>query len=185
MTFRRCPGRLLNILSTFNLSHVSTGFGVCQLTNYMDRFFLKNGDDFPVCTTQSLQAFVEKNENKLVIFLFRINLTFRDILTLLTGQLIRYRSSHPEMFLVKCVLKICSKFTGEHPCRSVISIKLQIKFIEITLRYGCSPVILMHIFRTPFTKSTSGGLLLQKIRKIRIPVKIYMADSIFVKITTP
>ena len=32
------------------------------------------------------------------------------------------RSSHPEVFLVKDVLKICSKFTGEHPCQSVISI---------------------------------------------------------------
>ena len=28
------------------------------------------------------------------------------------------------------VLKIYSKFTGEHPCRSVISIKLQSNFIE-------------------------------------------------------
>ena len=27
------------------------------------------------------------------------------------------RSSHPEMFLGNGVLKICSKFTGEHPCR--------------------------------------------------------------------
>ena len=34
-------------------------------------------------------------------------------------------SSRPEVFLVKSVLKICSKYTGEHPCRSVISIKLQ------------------------------------------------------------
>ena len=37
---------------------------------------------------------------------------------------LKYRSSHPEVFLEKGVLKICSKFTGEHPCRSVISIKL-------------------------------------------------------------
>ena len=35
------------------------------------------------------------------------------------------RSSHPEVFLEKGVLKICIKFTGEHPCRSAISIKLQ------------------------------------------------------------
>ena len=35
-----------------------------------------------------------------------------------------YRSSHPEVFLGKGVLKICSKFTGEHPCWSEISIKL-------------------------------------------------------------
>ena len=33
-------------------------------------------------------------------------------------------SSRPEVFLRKGVLKICNKFTGEHPCRSVISIKL-------------------------------------------------------------
>ena len=37
------------------------------------------------------------------------------------------RSSHPEAFLGKGVLKICSKFTGEHPCRSAISIKLLCK----------------------------------------------------------
>ena len=35
------------------------------------------------------------------------------------------RSSRPEVFLRKGVLKICHKFTGEHPCRSAISIKLQ------------------------------------------------------------
>ena len=29
------------------------------------------------------------------------------------------------MFLEKDVLKICSKFSGEHACRSVISIKLK------------------------------------------------------------
>ena len=34
------------------------------------------------------------------------------------------RSSPLEMFLGKGVLKICSKFTGENPCWSVISIKL-------------------------------------------------------------
>ena len=34
-------------------------------------------------------------------------------------------SSHPEVFLGKNVLKICSKFTREHPRRNVISIKLQ------------------------------------------------------------
>ena len=34
------------------------------------------------------------------------------------------RNSHSEVFLEKGVLKTCSKFTGEHPCRNVISIKL-------------------------------------------------------------
>ena len=47
-----------------------------------------------------------------------------------------FRSSPPEEFSGKGVLKICSKFTGEHPCSSVISIKLLSNFNEITLRHG-------------------------------------------------
>ena len=53
----------------------------------------------------------------------------------------------------KGVLKICSNFTGEHQCQSEISIKLPRNFIEITLRDGCSPVNLLHIFRTLFSKN--------------------------------
>ena len=45
----------------------------------------------------------------------------------------------------KGALKICSKFTGEHPCQNAISIK-----------HWCSPVNLLHIFRRPFLKSTSA-----------------------------
>ena len=37
---------------------------------------------------------------------------------------------------------------------------MKINFIEITLLHGCSPVNLLHIFRTTFPKNTSGGLLL-------------------------
>ena len=60
----------------------------------------------------------------------------------------RFRSSSPEVFLVKSVLKISSKFTVEYSCRSVITIKLLCNFIEITLQNGCSPVNLLDIFRT-------------------------------------
>ena len=73
------------------------------------------------------------------------------------------------------VLKICSKFAGEHLCRSPISIKLLCNFIEIARRHGCFlqsnfteiafrhrcfPVNLRHILRTPFPRNTSGSLLL-------------------------
>ena len=34
-------------------------------------------------------------------------------------KLIIKESSHPEVFLKKGVLKVCCKFTGEHPCQSV------------------------------------------------------------------
>ena len=70
------------------------------------------------------------------------------------------RSSLPEVFLGKGVLKIRSKFTGGHPCRSAISISLQSNFIEISLRHGYSPVNLLRVLRTPFPKNTSGRLLL-------------------------
>ena len=70
------------------------------------------------------------------------------------------RGSHPKVLLRKGALKICSKFTGEHPCRSAISVKLLCNFIEITLPHECSPVNLLHIFRTNFLKNTPGWLLL-------------------------
>ena len=70
------------------------------------------------------------------------------------------RSSRSEVFLKQGILKISSKFTGDHPCRNAILIKLQSNFIEITLRHGCFPVNLLHVFRTPFLKNASGRLLL-------------------------
>ena len=63
-----------------------------------------------------------------------------------------------KVFFEKGALKICYKFTGEHPCRKGI---LLCKFIGITFRHGCSLVNLPHIFRTPIYKSTYGGLLLK------------------------
>ena len=73
------------------------------------------------------------------------------------------QSNCPEVFLGKGVLNICSKLTGEHPCRSVISIKLQSNLIEVTLQNGCSSVNLLYIFRTPFPKNTPGRLLLKSL----------------------
>ena len=56
--------------------------------------------------------------------------------------------------------KVAFKFTGEHPCRGLISINLRSNFIVITVRHGCSPVNLLHIFRIHLLKNTSGRLLL-------------------------
>ena len=89
---------------------------------------------------------------------FRINLSLSFSICELCVML--FRNSPSEAFLGKGVLKICRTFTGEYPYRSVISIKLLCKFIEIPLQHGCSPVNLLYIFRTPYYKNTSGGLLL-------------------------
>ena len=45
-----------------------------------------------------------------------------------------YRSSPPQAFLGKDILKICSKFTGEQPYQSAISIKLLCNFKNLSLR---------------------------------------------------
>ena len=89
------------------------------------------------------------------------------------------RSSRPEAFLRKDVLKICSKFTEKHPCRSVILIKLQSNFIEITLRLGSSPVNLLHIFQYTFLYEH-----LWRVGSINILVKeaySHQANFIFTK----
>ena len=65
------------------------------------------------------------------------------------------QKSRPKVFLGKGVLKICSKLTGEHPCRNVHTHAEQL----ITLPHGCSPVNLLHIFRTSFPKNTASGPL--------------------------
>ena len=90
------------------------------------------------------------------------------------------RSSPSDVFLEKDVLKIYSKFTGENPCQSAISIKLLCNFIEIALRHGCFPVYLPHTFRTPFLKNTSGGLLLFVLYKKGMEIKLLYFFSFFI-----
>ena len=72
------------------------------------------------------------------------------------------------------------QFTGEHPCRSVISKNLHWNFIETALRHWCSPVNLLYIFRTPFPKNTSGRLLL-KIKRFENLVSGFQSLSLFGK----
>ena len=92
----------------------------------------------------------------MVVFSFQFSFMERCLAVLIFSN----RSSPPAMFLGKGVLKICSKFAGEHPCQSAISINLLCNFIEVPLQNGCSPVNLLDIFRTLLAKNTSEGLRL-------------------------
>ena len=61
-------------------------------------------------------------------------------------------SSYPEIKVAISIKLLC--------------IKLLFNFIEITFRHGCCPINLLHIFRAPFPKNTSGGLLLYYVSMI-------------------
>ena len=67
------------------------------------------------------------------------------------------RSSSPEVFWRIGAIKQCSWFTGKHPRRSLISIKLLCSYIEIALRHGYSLVNLLFFLRTRFVKNSSGA----------------------------
>ena len=54
---------------------------------------------------------------------------------------------------------------------------MQSNFFEITLRHGCYLVNLLHIFRTPFPKNTSGELLLYG--QIHFSRKSYVFAHVF------
>ena len=65
------------------------------------------------------------------------------------------------------IKKMCSKNMQKIYRRTPIAkydfnkVVLQLcNFIEIALWYGCSPVNLLYIFRTPFPRKTSGWLIL-------------------------
>ena len=68
-----------------------------------------------------------------------------------------------------------------YPCQSVISAKLLSSFIEITLLHGCSPVNLLHIFRTIFYKNTFRGLLLLDVLASFIATLLSWLTSLYIK----
>ena len=82
-----------------------------------------------------------------------------DIANKICTIVIIIRRSAPEVFLWNM-----QQIYREHPRRSVISIKLfYTLLLIITICHGCSPVDLQHIYRAPFSKNTSRGLLLYNL----------------------
>ena len=74
----------------------------------------------------------------------------------------KVRSSPPEMFLEKAVLKICIKVTGEHPSRSVTSIKFSCKCAAFFQNTFCEEYLWVAASVKcqikPITKRTATGL---------------------------
>ena len=57
--------------------------------------------------------------------------------------------------------------------------KLLCNFIEIAVRYGCSPVNLLHILRTSFPKKIYGGLLLKRWQKSYVIFEKILARNVW------
>ena len=58
-------------------------------------------------------------------------------------------------------LSLCEKCPKYGPEKTPYLDTFHAAFIEIALRHGWFPVNLLHIFRTPFPRNTSGWLLLK------------------------
>ena len=145
-----CLISVVNVLYIYILMLISTFlwiFNNCwsATRTYVKRFFVACFlSFFELISTNSIYLFCATIPPTPIIWNSRVYIKIHHKLKILI-----LRSNHPEIFLEKGVLEIRSKFTGERPCRRTISIKLQ-----------CSPVNLLHIFRTPFSRNTSGRLLL-------------------------
>ena len=83
-------------------------------------------------------------------------------------MLISWKSQQPSRGVLR---KRCSE-NMQHIYRRTTMPKCDCNFIEIALRRGCSPVDLLHIFRTRFYKNTYGGMLLKSESKRK---KLYWA----------
>ena len=76
-----------------------------------------------------------------------------------------HRSSPLEVFLKKGFWKCTANLRRTTMLKCDLN-KVALQFIEIAFWHGCSPVRLLHIFRTPFSKYTSAWLLLDRIRVV-------------------
>ena len=75
-----------------------------------------------------------------------------------------YRSSRPEVFCKKSLLKNFTKFTGKHQCQSLFFNKVAclrpVTVLKKRLWHRCFPVNFAKVLRTSFLQNTSGRLLL-------------------------
>ena len=89
--------------------------------------------------------------------------TFTELINLTYGnlkKLLSFRSSHPEVFLEKVVPKVCRKFTGKHPYRSMI------------FRRRCSENMPQIYKRTPMPKCDFN----------KVALKLHFGMCLFLKI---
>ena len=66
------------------------------------------------------------------------------------NQRFRTRSSRPEVFCKKSVLRKFSKLTGRHLCQILFLIKKRLSLLKKRLQHRCFPVTFAKVLRTSF-----------------------------------
>ena len=107
--------------------HLRVGFFAPSLLKYLN---LVNSIRLKVCKTLNIPKVLLKYH----VFCTEV-LHFNVNLQEYSRYLYNFRSSRLEVFLGKDILKLCSKLTAEHPCRSVILIKLFCSYMQYNSRY--------------------------------------------------
>ena len=90
-----------------------------------------------------------------VFLWFRLFVTHQVYEFLLENICISFRSSRPEVFCKKGVLKNFTKFTEKHLCQNLFSLK--VAGLKKEPWHRCFPVNFVKFLRTPFLQNTSGG----------------------------
>ena len=130
--------RTTSLMSPWYFYCVSTAdlLGKCQLSKYLIRLSFSSDRCFYQVFQHILALYQYRNFSGQISTINNLqrlaNLMSYDI-EISGNQFCQCRSNNLEMFIGKAVLKICSKFTGERQCRSVILIKLLCNFIKTTL----------------------------------------------------
>ena len=88
---------------------------------------------------------------------YLLHLIFVVLRSLVNVSMCAYRTSHRRCSINIGALKNFSKFTGKHLCWSLL---LPVTLLKRILQYRRFPVSFTKLLKTPFSQSTSGGLLL-------------------------
>ena len=80
-----------------------------------------------------------------------------------SGTNVVFRSSRPEVFCKKGVLRNFTKFTGKHLCQSFF-FNRPATLLKKKLWHRCFPVNFVKFLRTPFLQNTSGGCFCYVVR---------------------
>ena len=126
-----------------------------------------------------IKSHSSKKSYKNIFFFFQSLFKIQDLLTLQNTkenkEKMKKKKNLPLVKFPKCFPDHSQKQPSRAVLRKRYSENVQhSNFIAIALRHGCSPVNLLHIFRTSFPKNSSGRLRLHSV----LPFSAYLSKCL-------